>query len=57
MWQTMCHLSAQIPIITIVAKKSSLRVFLPKKPVFNPFQPQNTLQTSLEHQETNLSTL
>jgi hypothetical protein len=57
MWQAMCHLSAQIPTITIVAKKSSLRVFLPKKLVFNLVQPQNTLQTSLEHQETNLSTL
>jgi hypothetical protein len=37
-------------------KKSGLWNFYSKNSFFNSFQPQNTLQTPLKHQETNLLT-
>jgi hypothetical protein len=37
-------------------KKIRIMKFLLKNSFFNSFQPQNTLQTPLKHQETNLLT-
>jgi hypothetical protein len=51
LWQTTCHIPAQIPTIAMVAKKSSLQFFLPKKLVFQFISTQNTLQIPLEHQD------
>jgi len=51
LWQTTCRMPAQIPTIAVVAKKSSLQFFLPKKLVFQLISTQNTLQIPLEHQE------
>jgi hypothetical protein len=47
------------PLLTQVPKdqvKNRARGFLPRKLIFEPISTQNTLQTHLEHQETNLST-
>jgi hypothetical protein len=52
LWQR-CRLLTQIPATIMVAKISSLWFFYPKNLLF---QPENTLQTPLEYEETNLLT-